>query len=128
MPLPPSATSRPKIFRFMPTPPDPLDPLLDRWRDAAPPPMDSVGPEVWRRIAAVETGPNPNFVARLLSELARPAFAVTFAAACVLLGLFLAEVRVSRLQRERNAQMAKSYLQLIDPLLGNTSNRDASAA
>lgn len=36
---------------------------------------------------------------------------------CALLGLFMAELRVSHLQRERNAQLARSYLLLIDPLL-----------
>jgi hypothetical protein len=40
-----------------------------------------------------------------------------FVASCALLGLFLAEVRVNRLQRERSSQLARSYLQLIDPLL-----------
>jgi hypothetical protein len=40
-----------------------------------------------------------------------------FVASCALLGLFLAEVRVNQQQRERSAQLARSYLQLIDPLL-----------
>jgi hypothetical protein len=47
----------------------------------------------------------------------RPAFAAVFVAACVLLGLFLAEVRVSRLHHDRDAQLLDSYRRLIDPLL-----------
>jgi hypothetical protein len=113
----------------MSTPQDPLDSLLDRWRETPPAARsDSLAPEVWRRIAATETASRPGWFARVVLEFARPAFAVTFAAACVLLGLFLAEVRVSRLQRERNAEMAKSYLRLIDPLLTVDSNRGTSAA
>ena len=33
------------------------------------------------------------------------------------LGLFLAEVRINRLESERSAQLARSYLLLINPLL-----------
>jgi hypothetical protein len=40
-----------------------------------------------------------------------------FVASCALLGLFLAEVRVNRQQRERSTQLARSYVQLIDPLI-----------
>jgi len=40
-----------------------------------------------------------------------------FVVSCAILGLYLAEVRVNREQRERNSQLARSYLQLIDPLL-----------
>ena len=105
----------------MSTPPDPLDSLLDRWREA-PPPTDSLAPEVWKRIATTEVAPHPGVFGRIVLEFSRPAFAVTFAAACVLLGLFLAEVRVSRLQNERNTQLAKSYLRLIDPLLTVDAN------
>jgi len=48
---------------------------------------------------------------------ARPPFAAMFVASCALLGLFLAELRVNHQQRERSTQLARSYLQLIDPLL-----------
>ena len=51
----------------------------------------------------------------------RPSFAVAFVAACMLLGLFLAEVRLSRLQAERSAQLAQSYLRLIDPLMDQST-------
>ena len=34
-----------------------------------------------------------------------------------LIGLFMAELRVSQRERERNAQLTRSYLVLINPLL-----------
>ena len=40
-----------------------------------------------------------------------------FITICGLTGLFFAELRVNSLQRERSAQLARSYLLLIDPLL-----------
>jgi hypothetical protein len=51
------------------------------------------------------------------SWFSRPPFAAMFIASCALLGLFLAELRLNHAQRERNTQLARSYLQLIDPLL-----------
>lgn len=54
---------------------------------------------------------------RVEAVFAQPAFAAVFVTACVLLGLFLAELRLSRLQADRNTQLARSYVQLIDPLL-----------
>jgi len=101
----------------MSPPDDPLDPLLERWR-LAPPPALSVAPEVRRRLAAV---PGPGFFERLAADLVRPAFAITFIAACALLGLFLAEVRISRLQAARNRQLAESYVRLIDPTYSSRS-------
>ncbi|HVW20989.1 MAG TPA: hypothetical protein VHC86_07205 [Opitutaceae bacterium] len=101
----------------MSPPDDPLDPLLERWR-SAPPPVPSVAAEVRRRLA---DAPAPGFLERLAADLARPAFAITFIAACALLGLFLAEVRISRMQAERNRQLAESYVRLIDPLYSSRS-------
>ena len=102
----------------MTTPPDPLDPLLNRWSET-PEPSPRLASEVWQRISLQEsTRPEaPGFWAAMESWFARPPFAVLFIASCALLGLFLAELRVSHLQRERSAQLARSYLQLIDPLL-----------
>ncbi len=54
---------------------------------------------------------------RLDAAFARPSFASAFVAACVLLGLFLAEARLTRIHAAQGAQLARSYLQLIDPLL-----------
>ena len=102
----------------MNTPPDPLDPLLDRWSDT-PPPSPRLSAEVWQRIALAESAPAGPAGLRAVIEgwFGRPSFAVLFVTSCALLGLFLAEVRVSHVQRERSAQLARSYLLLIDPLL-----------
>lgn len=99
-------------------PPDPLDPLLDRW-SVTPEPPARLSAEVWQRIALnqVDSSPSAGWRVMLESWFARPPFAVVFVASCALLGLFLAEVRVNHAQRERSEQLARSYLQLIDPLL-----------
>ena len=110
-------------------PSDPLDPLLERWRDAAPPLPEHLNAEVWRRIAAAETpAPRLSLFARIEAVFARPSFAVAFVAACTLLGLFLAEVRLSRLQTEHNAQLVQSYLKLIDPLLDTAATARSDTA
>jgi hypothetical protein len=99
-----------------PDPNDPLDPLLDRWKD----PSESapnLAPEIWRRIALTESGRREGIWSDIESWLARPPFAILFVASCALLGLFLAEVRVNQEQRAHSAQLARSYLQLIDPLM-----------
>ncbi|HWA84862.1 MAG TPA: hypothetical protein VG710_01455 [Opitutus sp.] len=102
----------------MNSPPDPLDPLLNHWSNPpeAPPRLAS---EIWRRIAlAEEQQLRPRgFWAGVETWFGRPPFAVVFVTACALLGLFLAELRVNHEQSQRSAQLARSYLQLIDPLL-----------
>lgn len=104
-----------------PSPDDPLDPLLDRWA-STPEPSPRLAAEVWQRIATGEAqarrerGPWASFEL----WLERPIFAIGFVAACALLGIFLAEIRIGHVQRERNAQLARSYLQLIDPLVATT--------
>ena len=106
----------------MPSLPDPLDPLLDRWSEppAAPPPLAA---EVWRRIAVAETPVRPaGLAARIESWFASPPFATAFVVSCVLLGIFLAELRLREQQRTSHAQLARNYLQLIDPLLQETAN------
>jgi hypothetical protein len=99
----------------MHTPPDPLDPLFDRWKESREP-TPNLAPEVWRRIMLAEAREG-GLWAEMTAWLARPPFAAMFVATCALLGLFLAEVRVNREQREHSSQLARSYLQLIDPLL-----------
>jgi len=102
----------------MPTPHDPLDPLLDRWADVPAPPAD-LSAEVWRRIAQHEEtlhGPE-GFWSGLDAWMSRPPFAALFITSCALLGLFLAEVRINRQQRDQSTELARSYVQLIDPLL-----------
>jgi hypothetical protein len=88
-------------------PDDPLDTLLDRWGN--PPPFRPLASELRQRLQAPRSEPDTIFL--------RPAFAAMFVAACVLLGLFLAEVRVSRLHRDRDAQLLDSYRRLIEPLV-----------
>lgn len=103
----------------MSTPPDPIDPLLDRWTDI-PAPSPRLSSDVWRRIAEAEAGTHHaprGFRAGVEAWFSRPSLAAMFVACCALLGLFLAEVRVNHVQRERSAQLARSYLILIDPLL-----------
>ncbi len=96
---------------------DPLDALLDRWSET-PEPSPNLTHEVWRRVAVLESPvERPGFFARVEAVFTRPSFAVAFVAACMLLGLFLAEVRLSRLEAERSSQLAQSYLRLIDPLI-----------
>jgi hypothetical protein len=102
------------------TPPDPLDPLLDRW--GASPEQSPLAPEVWRRLTPVaRTARRPRPTTSWWSSLdlvfGRASFAAAFVVACALLGLFLAEVRVSHLHRDRDHQLAETYLRLIDPLL-----------
>ena len=102
----------------MKPPPDPLDPLLDRWSET-PEPSPRMASEVWRLIALAEAAPVAPRGCWATVELwfSRPPFAAMFVASCALLGLFLAELRVNHAQQERNAQLARSYVQLIDPLL-----------
>ena len=108
----------PSAMSNHPEEPDPLDPLLDRWGRAVPPSPGPLAPEVWRRIAHDQAeAPAPGWIERVHAMFARPSFAATFVAACMLLGLFLAEMRASRRQAEYGAQLAQNYLRLIDPLL-----------
>jgi hypothetical protein len=107
---------RRQIRDSMPIPPDPLDPLLDRWKEPAEP-SPNLAPEVWRRIMLSEGRGRDGFWAEIAAWLSRPPFAAMFVVSCALLGMFLAEVRVNREQREQSSQLARSYLQLIDPLL-----------
>lgn len=104
----------------MTSPPDPLDGLLDRWQHTPTAPSN-LAPEVWRRIAVAESrAESPGFFARIEAVFSRPSFAATFVTACILLGLFLAQVRLSRLEAAHSAQLAQSYLRLIDPLISQT--------
>jgi len=107
----------------MSSPSDPLGSALEALREATPPQPESVQREVWRRIAHGEPTPStasPPWWHRIETAFTHPAFATAFVAVCLLLGLFLAEVRLNRLQRERTVALERSYLQLIDPLLAAT--------
>jgi hypothetical protein len=99
----------------MGSPPDPLDELLNRWQ----PPENAradLRAEVRREIARLAHSTPETWRGRLEQAFARPSLSITFVAACVLLGLFLAEIRVSRLHARYGAEVARSYVQLIDPL------------
>jgi hypothetical protein len=100
----------------MPNPSDPLDPLLDRWKDPSQS-RPEFAREVWRRIELAEKSRPRGLWDEIDGWLSRPPFAALFVTSCALLGLFLAEVRVNQEQREHSALLARSYLQLIDPLL-----------
>ena len=101
------------VALFMPSP-DPLDDLLDRWQTPATPAR--LPTRVHHEIAAA-AGQTDNAMTRFLAAFSRPSFAAAFIIACVLLGLFLAESRVSRLHAAYGSQVARSYVQLIDPLV-----------
>jgi len=107
-------------------PSDPLDSLLDRWQETPEPPPRLTA-EVWRRIAVVESdAERPGFLGRIEAAFGRPSFTVAFFAACMLLGLFLAQVRLSHLQAARDVQIAQSYLRLIDPLIEDSAVKVAA--
>lgn len=95
---------------------DPLDDLLDRWQPARDQIPDLRG-EIRREIARQRQDERTTWWSKLEQAFARPSLAITFVAACVLLGLFLAEARVSRQHEMYGTQVARSYVQLIDPLL-----------
>lgn len=107
------------------SPRDPLDDLLDRWQPAANRVPDLRG-RVRREITAIREPERGSWWSRLDAAFARPSFAVTFVAACVLFGLFLAEARVARLHAEYGAEVARSYIQLIDPLIDSVAAQPAA--
>lgn len=95
---------------------DPLDELLDR-RGSAPPP-DDIDRVVWRRIALLQRKETPPGLWPTLDAwFSRWSVATLFLVSCALIGLFMAELRVNQRERERNAQLTRSYLVLINPLL-----------
>jgi hypothetical protein len=106
----------------MPSAPDPLDPLFERWREDTPKLPRTVAPETWRRIEHVEAAPSwRDLFARIELAFSRPAFAAVFVTACVLLGLFLAETRLSSAYAQRSAELERSYLHLLDPRVETTN-------
>jgi hypothetical protein len=105
----------------MPSSFDPLDELLDR-ADNVPEFSPQLAARVQRRIAERDAARAGGWLARVDAVFARPSFATVFVAACMLLGLFLAEARLTRIHAERGAQIARSYLQLIDPLIAQTAS------
>jgi len=100
------------------SPPDPLEPVLARWT-ATPAEHPEMFSDVRRRIADHASGGRrrPGVLAAIDSWFARPSFALLFLLCCALVGLYCAEIRVNRVERQQSAQLARSYLELIDPLL-----------
>ncbi|HWA26843.1 MAG TPA: hypothetical protein VG734_14385 [Lacunisphaera sp.] len=100
-----------------PGPPDPLDPLFAEWQASAPDPADNLETLVWRRIAAAETpaAARGGVLAAIEAMFSRPSFTAAFVTCCVLLGLFLAETRASRLESKRSGEFVLGYLRQIDP-------------
>lgn len=96
-----------RLVAMSESPQDPLAPLLERW--GRPPHFAPLTPELRERLHRRAAEPENLF--------ARPAFAAVFVAACVLLGLFLAEIRVSHVRHDRDAQLLESYRRLIEPLV-----------
>ncbi len=82
--------------------------------------------QIRQSIAATRATERDGWRTRLETVFARPSFALTFVVACILLGLFLAEARVSRLHAAYGAQIARSYVQLIDPLYGTNAQVGAA--
>jgi hypothetical protein len=100
----------------MTTDQDPLEPLLHQWRDETQ--AHSLTGEVWREIERRDAARSTSgFLDRLEAVFARPSFSVVFVISCILFGLFLAEIRVAQIQSDRSAALARSYLQLVNPLL-----------
>jgi len=110
-------------------PDDPLNSLFERSRELAPEPSERLETTVWRRLAAIETPVPPRgFLAGIEAMFARPSFTAAFVVGCVLLGLFLAETRVSQLQARRSAQFVQSYLREIDPQLDQAGSENAAVS
>lgn len=100
----------------MPPDQDPLNKLLDQWQ--VHPKERSLASEVWREIEHRDALPGQTgFLGRLETIFARPSFSIVFVISCVLLGLFLAEVRVANIQSARSTALAQSYIELINPLM-----------
>jgi len=97
-------------------PPDFLERLLERRRHE-PPPLD-LRRDVWWRISVAENrAPAGGLRATIDGWFAQWPFAALFVTTCILVGLLCAEVRQNGIDRERNVQLARSYLVLINPLL-----------
>ncbi len=111
----------------MTDPDDPLDSLLDQLGRRTPSLGESLRADVRRRLAAAHGARRDGWWGRVHAVFARPSFAGMFVAACVFLGLFLAEVRRSHRQEEYNFELMQSYLRLVDPLL-KAADRTAFAA
>jgi hypothetical protein len=103
--------------------------LFTEWRATAPEPPAALESAVWRRIAAVENPPAApiGLLAAIEAMFARKSFTAAFVACCILLGLFLAETRASRLEARRSGEFVLSYLRQIDPQFDGIAPAAASS-
>ncbi len=101
------------LNQLMSPPPDPLDTILDTLRES-PAIRPSFRAEVWARIS---TQASTTRGYRFLELWSGRWLAAGFVAACIACGVLLAEHRIAREQVERNREIARNYLILIDPLL-----------
>lgn len=95
---------------------DELDNLLEQWQ-VTPASDPQLKHRVWTRIAAGSTRTNqrlPDWLTSFMSIISRPLGATGFVAASIVCGLFLAEMRVSKIKSVHTEELAKSYIQLID--------------
>ena len=98
-------------------PSDRLDELLNRWPEAPPPCDDEVRAGVWRRINAAPIRPWHEAWAALLRPRLRLALAGACLIAIVASALLVLEMRRSRELSARHAELARRYVQWIDPQL-----------
>ena len=106
---------------------DELDSLLDQWQ-VEPASDPQLKHRVWTRIAAGDAKSDqslPHWLAGLLNTISKPLGATAFVAASIVCGLFIAEMRVSKIKAARTEELAKSYIQLIDARTEITANTTA---
>ena len=107
--------------------PDPLDELLSS--HPPPPALSSTfQADVERRLRQSAPPLRLSWWESIERLFAQPAFSAVFVCACVLLGLLLAEIRVSSERQATHNQVVQSYLQLLDPRLELTATTAESAA
>lgn len=105
--------------------PDPLDELLARHQDT--PPLADLRAEVWHRVSLTEDSADETGILPVINGwFARWPFAALFIASCALVGGLWAEVHANRIERQRNAEVVRSYLVLIDPLLQEISTHQTT--
>lgn len=109
--------------------PDSLERLFTAWKDEVTPSVPSVATDVRRRLRVLDEKRRPRFrLTQIEAAFSRPSFATAFITACVLLGLFLAEVRITYRENDRAARIEQNYLRLIDPLLVDPTPTPTNAA
>ena len=110
-----------------PNPDDPLDSALKTSASQPVPEFSSLRREVWRRLAAERKEPAaPRLIERIEAIFRQPAFSAAFVAACLLCGLFVAEVRASRATAKHNQRLVRDYAKWIDPRIASPKEAPAT--